>query len=232
MLACLAGCSDEQPQLPLQAKKPAEPAPYTKLPVYDGQGRILRTVKRVIDGRTIELNGGEKVRLIGVGSTDKYFDDKSVDFIRKTLQGKKVWLEYDEDEVLRKDKSFRTLAYVHYTVKMHAIKRVRLGDTEQDLCMPFENHYVLNEEIIRGGWGRVGREHSFKHREKYLDFEKKAKEARRGLWGAVLDVIYLADGRTLEGKIISESEDEVCLDMAFGTATIDRKQITRIERER
>lgn len=48
---------------------------------------------------------------------------------------------------------------------------------------------------------------------------------------AMGDVIHLKDGRKLEGKIISETEEHVRLKMAHGEMTIERSDIEKIEKE-
>jgi endonuclease YncB( thermonuclease family) len=187
ILVALEGCSDEQPQPPVEAKQPAEPAPDRELDSFKKPKRLWRTVRRVIDGRTIELRGGEKVRLIGVAGAVDFVQDtpiekKEIEFIQKKLQGKKVWLEYDKEGVLHRDKRFRTLAYVHYTVKGHGWVRVPSGDGTENLRMPFERDYVLNEEIVLLGYRPVDRDYDFRHKKKYVELERKARKEQRGCW--------------------------------------------------
>jgi phosphatidylserine/phosphatidylglycerophosphate/cardiolipin synthase-like enzyme len=75
-------------------------------------------VKRVIDGDTVELSTGEKVRLIGVDTPEtkdlpkpvQYFGKEVTAFTRQLVEGKPVRLEYDQQ---RQDKYARTLAYVY-----------------------------------------------------------------------------------------------------------------------
>jgi phosphatidylserine/phosphatidylglycerophosphate/cardiolipin synthase-like enzyme len=75
-------------------------------------------VKRVIDGDTVELSTGEKVRLIGVDTPEtkdlpkpvQYFGKEVTAFTRQLVEGKPVHLEYDQP---RQDKYARTLAYVY-----------------------------------------------------------------------------------------------------------------------
>ena len=77
-----------------------------------------RIVQRVVDGDTIILNGGERVRLIGVDTPEsvhprrpvEYFALEASAFTKQAAEGKQVWLEYDQT---RTDRYGRTLAYVH-----------------------------------------------------------------------------------------------------------------------
>ena len=75
-------------------------------------------VKRVVDGDTIVLDTGDKVRLIGVDTPETVHPNKPVEFFGKEAsaftkalcEGKKVRLEYDWQ---KEDKYHRLLAYVY-----------------------------------------------------------------------------------------------------------------------
>ena len=115
-------------------------------------------VKRVIDGDTRELEGGEQVRLIGVDTPEtkdprkpvQYFGEKATAFTRRMAEGKRVRLEYDWE---RYDKYGRTLAYVY-----------------------LEDGTFLNAEIIRQGYGFAYTRFPFKYLE---DFRKLEQEPVR-----------------------------------------------------
>ena len=67
-----------------------------------------QTIKcnRVIDGDTIELSNGEKIRLIGVDTPEtkhprkpvEYYGKEASAFTKKMVEGKEVRLEYDVQE--------------------------------------------------------------------------------------------------------------------------------------
>ncbi len=75
-------------------------------------------VKRVIDGDTLLLANGERVRLIGVDTPETKHPQKPVQrfgkeaylFTKKMVEGKQVRLEYDWQ---RRDKYDRLLGYVY-----------------------------------------------------------------------------------------------------------------------
>ena len=81
-------------------------------------------VKRVIDGDTIMLESGERVRLIGVDTPESVdprrpverFGKEASAFTRRMAQGKRVHLKYDPANAARGHKDNtqqrRTLAYV------------------------------------------------------------------------------------------------------------------------
>lgn len=70
------------------------------------------TVARVIDGDTIELSDGRKVRLIGVNTpestnrTEDYGKEAS-NYTQSKLEGKQVWIQKDVSEADRYDRILR-----------------------------------------------------------------------------------------------------------------------------
>ncbi len=95
----------------------------------------VRQCIRAIDGDTLEIDGGERVRLIGVdtpesvdpGRAPEYFGKEAAAFTGRMAQGKPVRLEFDEQSY---DVYGRTLAYVY-----------------------LQDGSLLNAEIIRQGYG-------------------------------------------------------------------------------
>jgi micrococcal nuclease len=122
-------------------------------------------VKRVVDGDTVLLENGERVRLLGVNAprhsktTIESFGKEATEFTKSMVEGKLVRLEFDP-YTSRRDKSSRTLAYVF------------LADGT-----------FLNAEIIRQGYGfAVKYTPPLKYEPEFVQLELKAKEHRRGLW--------------------------------------------------
>lgn len=84
----------------------------------DDGGPTERTCVRVVDGDTIELDGRERVRYIGIDTPETKHPRKPVQWMGKEaseanrilVEGKRVGLEYDAE---RTDKYGRTLAYVY-----------------------------------------------------------------------------------------------------------------------
>ncbi len=97
--------------------------------VNQTQNRVLPkdgTVKRVIDGDTIELNDGTIVRYEGINSPDSSgpFYKEATEANKKLVEGKKIKLEYD---AYTSDKFGRVLAYVIVGDKNVCVELVRLG---------------------------------------------------------------------------------------------------------
>jgi len=110
-------------------------------------GQDVVRVKMVIDGDTLLLTDGERVRLIGVDTPEtkhpekpvEYFGEEAYLFTKKMVEGKKVRLEYDQT---RRDRYGRILAYVYLM-----------------------DGTFLNAEIIKQGYGFAYTKYPFKYME-------------------------------------------------------------------
>lgn len=129
------------------------------------EGTQKSMVARVIDGDTIELEDGRKVRLIGVDTPEtvhpqkevEYYGKEASDFTKSMLEGKEVYLEYD---VQLTDRYGRTLAYVW-----------------------LEGGTFFNELLLLEGYAQVVTfPPNVKYVERFLEAQKKAREAGKGLW--------------------------------------------------
>lgn len=127
------------------------------------------TVERVVDGDTIVVTGGIRVRLIGVDTpetkdprkTVQCFGREAADHTSQLLApGTKVRLVYD---VERTDRYGRMLAYVY-----------RLADG-----------VFVNAALIRDGYAQVATfPPNVAHVEEFLELQRQARAAGRGLWSA------------------------------------------------
>jgi micrococcal nuclease len=135
-------------------------------------------VKRVIDGDTLLLETGERVRLIGIDTPEMHESDKlyrdaqrsgrdistiqklgrlSYEFTKNLAQGKRVSLEFD---VERYDKYDRLLAYVY-----------------------LKDGTFVNAEIVRQGYASLmSIPPNVKYADLFLKLYQEARENRRGLW--------------------------------------------------
>ena len=118
-------------------------------------------VSRVIDGDTIELIDGIKIRYIGINTPEvnQPGGKEATEANRALVEGEKVRLEYD---VQQQDKYGRTLAYVY-----------------------LEDGTFVNAELVKQGYAQVA---TYPPNVKYVDlFQKVQKEAqaeKRGLWAS------------------------------------------------
>ncbi len=121
-------------------------------------------VKRAIDGDTLLLINGERVRLIGVDTPEtkhpqkpvEYFGREAYLFTKQMVDGKEARFEFERQ---KRDRYGRLLAYVY------------LSDGT-----------FLNAEIIKQGYGFVYTRFPFKHMEEFRRYEKGARENRKGMW--------------------------------------------------
>ena len=131
-------------------------------------GAARAVVERVVDGDTIVLRGGERVRYIGMDTPESVKPGARVQcFARaasrandRLVGGQRVRLRYDAE---RRDRYGRTLAYVH---------RARDG-------------LFVNAALVRGGYARVLTiEPNDSHAGLFRRLALRARGAGRGLWGA------------------------------------------------
>jgi micrococcal nuclease len=119
---------------------------------------------RVVAGDTIVLSNGERVRLIGVDIPEtkhpkkpvEYYGKEASAFTKKMVEGKEIRFEYDWQ---RKDKYGRTLAYIYLM-----------------------DGTFLNAEIVKQGYGHAYTRFPFKYLEQFRQYEKEARENKKGLW--------------------------------------------------
>jgi micrococcal nuclease len=122
-------------------------------------------VQRIVDGDTIELEGGLRIRYLMIntpettGGSDDCFGQQAVQFNRDLVEGKTVELRYD---VECEDRFDRTLAYV--SVAGQEVNKLML-----------ERGYACLLHISPNGDDRVA---------EYKALETAAKADNRGLWGA------------------------------------------------
>lgn len=136
------------------------------------------SIVRVVDGDTLKLSDGTRVRLIGVDTPEVYYSDKLLRdskrsrkdikaiqelgrkasaFTKELCLGKKVRIELD---VVKRDKYKRLLAYVY-----------------------LEDGTFLNAKIIEEGYGEIMTiPPNVKYADYFLKLQKEARENKRGLW--------------------------------------------------
>lgn len=123
-------------------------------------------VQRVVDGDTVVLSTGERLRYIGVDTPELHHPRKPVErygreakeFNRRLVEGKRVRLEFD---VERKDRYERLLAYVY-----------------------LEDGTFVNAELVRQGYAQLLTiPPNVKYADLFVELQREARKAARGLWG-------------------------------------------------
>lgn len=134
-------------------------------PVDPGSPDRTYVVERVIDGDTLLLRGGERVRLLGVDTPETVhpripvepFGPEASRYTERRVEGKTVRLGFDKE---RRDRYGRLLAYVYVEGSL------------------------LNEELIREGYSEAQLEYPYSNAMKRLfrEAEAEARAANRGVW--------------------------------------------------
>ena len=172
--------SDPLPTEPASSTEPANAAESSKpaLPA----GVTVAVVTRVVDGDTIDVEYVEgaklpaaRVRMIGVDTPEVYGDrepygPEASSFTKKQLTGKQVWLEKDVSET---DRYGRALRYVWLTQPPPdpTEKQVREG--------------MFNAILVLQGYAQASTyPPDVKYADLFLKFQREARAANRGLWGA------------------------------------------------
>lgn len=158
LLLCLCGAA--HCDAPIPREKHSEP------PEAADSARTVR-VQRIVDGDTIKLDNGERVRYIGVdtpelargGRSAEPFAREAVECNRALLGNGPVKLEFDAE---RHDRYGRTLAYV-YAGPDHGV--------------------MVNRELVRRGCAEtMSIAPNTRHAHEFRALEQDARAARRGLW--------------------------------------------------
>lgn len=148
-----------------QASFNTEEAPSSPS-IIDAPSSGLVKVTRVIDGDTIEIEGGERVRYIGIDTPETVDPRKPVQCFgveasrknKELVEGKEVRLEKDITDT---DKYGRLLRYVW------------IGDT------------LINLELVKQGFAQsYSYPPDVKYQDDFVKAEREARDAKRGLWDA------------------------------------------------
>jgi len=132
--------------------------------VVGGAGQQGVLVVRVIDGDTIEIEGGQRVRYTGIDAPEvahatepgEHFGEEAAGKNQELVEGRIVSLKRD---VTDKDEYGRLLRYVW------------LGDT------------MINAELVRLGYAYAySLRPNVKYQELFLQLEAEAREQKLGLW--------------------------------------------------
>ena len=125
----------------------------------------------MIDGDTIELSTGQKVRYVGMDTPETVdprrpvgcFGKEASSENKKLVEGKEVILEKDVSET---DKYSRLLRYVY-------------------LPLPDGNLLFVNDYLVRAGFAKVYTyPPDVKFNEQFLQAEREARTQNRGMWAA------------------------------------------------
>ncbi len=102
-------------------------------------------VARVIDGDTIELGTGKRVRFLGIDTPERgqHLYEDAKEWLKNMIEGKGVVLESGREEM---DKYGRLLRYVHYQGRLVNRQLIDMGFAKLYMTEPGDKHY---EELLR-----------------------------------------------------------------------------------
>lgn len=126
-------------------------------------------VTKVIDGDTIEIEGGQSVRLVGIDTPETVdprrpvgcFGKEASNEAKSLLTGREIIMQKDITDT---DKYNRLLRYIY---------------------LPLENGQILfvNDYLVREGYAKVYTyPPDVKFNEQFLQAERQARENLKGLW--------------------------------------------------
>jgi micrococcal nuclease len=147
----------------------------TPTPVPPPDSAETFRVKEVVDGDTIVLEDGTKVRYIGLNTPerDRPFYEEATEANRKLVENQEVRLEFDTVEI---DRYGRALAYVF-------VKDSTGGSAELTVEASPQGETFVNLELLRQGYANAFTvPPNVKHEELFREAEQEAREAERGLW--------------------------------------------------
>ena len=154
--------------------------PFPGKPASTVHNNETAFVERAVDGDTLKLSDGRRVRLIGVDTPELHYSEKllrdshrthkdikeiqelgrrAAVFTKQLCEGKSVRIELD---VRKTDKYGRLLAYIYLT-----------------------DGTFVNAEILKEGYGQVMTiPPDVRYADYFLKLERSARQARKGLWAA------------------------------------------------
>ncbi len=167
-------------------------------------------VSEVIDGDTVKLSNGERLRYIGIDTPEvrtkkgrqfiydpQPFALEAKEYNRKLVEGKAVRVELDVEKY---DKYGRLLGYCF------------LGDT------------FVNAKLIEEGLAVLYTyPPNVKYVDKFVNVQKQARLNKKGLWGSyeVIDQAqaakFIGQIRTVRGRVLSTYQSSKCVFLNFGS---------------
>ncbi|MEW6075520.1 MAG: thermonuclease family protein [Candidatus Omnitrophota bacterium] len=176
----------------------AESSPIAPSETGKKQAYSSVLVTRVIDGDTLHLENGKRVRLIGIDTPEMHDSQKlyrdsrrstqdtetikamgrrAYAFTRQLVEGKRVRLEFDAE---KKDRYGRLLAYVYIDLGL-------AGDLKPQEGIYYTHDYgtsiFVNASIVASGYADLMTyPPNVKYADLFLELYRQARDNNRGLW--------------------------------------------------
>ena len=170
IMAVAVACSSiDNPSSPTRVVPP--PPTGSRAGPAQPDGLESATVANVVDGDTIELADGRRVRYIGINTPERdqpYYEEATASN-RQLVGGQQVQLEFDQDTF---DQYGRSLAYVWVGGQMANLALVQQG---------YANAFTVPPNV--------------KYEADFVSAEREAREAERGLWAGASVALEIVDIR-------------------------------------
>ena len=173
-LVLLAGC--DQPGIdigsPQQRQKPVVDIQVTTSSPSQAAALQSVLVTRVIDGDTIEIETGQRVRLIGIDTPETVHPSQPVGCFGREASQKTTELLHSqlvelEKDISETDRYGRLLRYV------------------------WLEGVLINELLVREGYAQVTTyPPDVKYEQRFLEAQRQARDAGAGLWGEICDTAH------------------------------------------
>jgi micrococcal nuclease len=131
------------------------------------------TIERVVDGDTLKLTDGRRIRLIGVNTpestkrTEEYGKEAS-QYTTSKLNGKQVWIQKDISETDRYDRLLR-IVWVDIPTDDMNEKEIRTK--------------MFNADLVINGYAEPSTfQPDVKYSDYFIKFAREAREQNTGLW--------------------------------------------------
>lgn len=178
--------AEEQAKKEAEAKQQAEEKAKQDAAQKEQQtaaslGLVAATISRVVDGDTVQLSTGEKVRFVGVNtpeSTTRHetYGKEASNYTTSKLQGKSVWLQKDVSET---DRYGRLLRIIWLAIPTNDMDENEIRSK------------MFNADLVLNGYAEPSTyPPDVKYSDSFVKFAREARTANKGLWA------YGANGTT------------------------------------
>lgn len=130
-------------------------------------------VERVVDGDTIKLNDGRKVRLVGINTPEsttrtEEFGKEASNYTKSKLEGKRIWMQKDISET---DRYGRLLRIIWLTAPTDLMNENEIRKK------------MFNADLVLNGYAEPSTyPPDVKYSEFFIQFAREARKNKTGLW--------------------------------------------------
>ncbi len=155
------------------AEKAKQEAAQKEQQTATSLGLVAATISRVVDGDTVQLSTGQKVRLIGVNtpeSTTRHetYGKEASNYTTDKLEGKQVWLQKDVSET---DRYGRLLRIIWLSVPTNDMDENEIRTK------------MFNADLVLNGYAEPSTyPPDVKYSDVFVKFAREARSANKGLW--------------------------------------------------